>query len=675
MDKLIGERSRIGIISLSDLGEYYRQFLAITTYLRSKNRLSEAEQSRAFVRGFPPTLWSVISQRLQLKLPDHFPDDPYPLDSIHEAARFALHGTPASATTSVMSTQVVPTSQTSAPVEVKMEEFTTILERITESFVKALTAASSARASDRPPRPPQSGPRSNNCHFCDLPDHYGRDCEVAADYIKQGKCKRNIEGRITLPSGAFIPRDIPGKCFKERLDEWHHRNPGQTAAGQLMYNVFSQVVSEPRVVLATRQTHPDIFEAQTVLSPQLSTQDRINSLECELLQLRNRKLEGTARPKSRNDRTTNVEITEEAPPRKQVMRPEVVINRTRPPVTRSAPAPSSEPVTVEATPAAVDNGPTHPYADVPDATYAPPVNCNFAATPKQAPAKKAEPAYKTLPPVYDGKIATDVYDRAMATQVTLTQRELLSLSPEVHSQVREATSARRTAATNKEPLKSINTLVNDDSISAALDDLEADEPDDAPTSMFINSLHQTATPPPGSLIVPDPYETYLKLLPDGAVPEQLIVAKESSALQSIFPLVDHQQHVESILDPGSQIIAMSENVCMDLALIYDPTIILNMQSANGEVDKSLGLACNVPIRIGEITLYVQIHVIRSPAYDILLGRPFDILTQSIIHNFANEDQTITLRDPNSGICATVPTLARGRPRHVMKRPSFAKSMN
>ena len=56
---------------------------------------------------------------------------------------------------------------------------------------------------------------------------------------------------------------------------------------------------------------------------------------------------------------------------------------------------------------------------------------------------------------------------------------------------------------------------------------------------------------------------------------------------------------------------------MDLALIYDPSIILNMQSANGEVDKSLGLARNVAMRIRNITLYVQIHIIRSPAYDIL----------------------------------------------------------
>ena len=87
---------------------------------------------------------------------------------------------------------------------------------------------------------------------------------------------------------------------------------------------------------------------------------------------------------------------------------------------------------------------------------------------------------------------------------------------------------------------------------------------------------------------------------------------------------------------------------MELGLIYDPAVILNMQSANGEVDRSLGLARNVPIQIGDITLYVQIHVIRNPAYDILLGRPFDILTESVVRNFANEDQTITIRNPNSG---------------------------
>ena len=249
----------------------------------------------------------------------------------------------------------------------------------------------------------------------------------------------------------------------------------------------------------------------------------------------------------------------------------------------------------------------------------------------------------------------------MATQVTLMQRELLSLSPEVRAQVREATSNRQTPPNKEMTNKDINVLADDPELFAAFDDLNDDNDNDkGPTaSTFVNSifvLSASSAPPGGSLVIPDPYKTYLKTLPPGAVPDTLVVAKESSALRSIFPLVDHQQHIESIIDPGSQIVAMSEEVCMELCLIYNPTIILNMQSANGEVNRSLGLARNVPLQIGDITLYIQIHIIRNPAYDILLGQPFDILTESIVRNFVNEDQTLTIRDPNTGLRATIPTV-------------------
>ena len=45
MDQLVGERSRIRILSLSDLGEYHQQFLAITMFLIGKGQLSMAKQS------------------------------------------------------------------------------------------------------------------------------------------------------------------------------------------------------------------------------------------------------------------------------------------------------------------------------------------------------------------------------------------------------------------------------------------------------------------------------------------------------------------------------------------------------------------------------------------------------------------------------------------------------
>ena len=53
----------------------------------------------------------------------------------------------------------------------------------------------------------------------------------------------------------------------------------------------------------------------------------------------------------------------------------------------------------------------------------------------------------------------------------------------------------------------------------------------------------------------------------------------------------------------------------------------------------------------------------------------DVLTESVVRNFANEDQTITIFDPNTGRRATVPTSPRGRPRRVVQRPSFQASMN
>ena len=110
----------------------------------------------------------------------------------------------------------------------------------------------------------------------------------------------------------------------------------------------------------------------------------------------------------------------------------------------------------------------------------------------------------------------------------------------------------------------------------------------------------------------------------------MVVAKDSHALRSVLLLIDNKEEVDSIVDPSSQIVAMSEEVCHQLALAYDPDIKLNMQSANSSINQFLGLARNVPCKLGPIMLYLQIHVIRNLAYNILLGRPFDVLTESTV---------------------------------------------
>ncbi|KNZ74478.1 hypothetical protein J132_06827, partial [Termitomyces sp. J132] len=103
------------------------------------------------------------------------------------------------------------------------------------------------------------------------------------------------------------------------------------------------------------------------------------------------------------------------------------------------------------------------------------------------------------------------------------------------------------------------------------------------------------------------------------------------------------------------IILMSAEIASNLGLSYDPNIILNMQSANGTMDQLLGLACNVPCTIGNITVYLQIHVLQSPTYNILLRCLFDVLTQSTVNTLSDVKTTITITDPNTGQQCTIPT--------------------
>jgi hypothetical protein len=179
----------------------------------------------------------------------------------------------------------------------------------------------------------------------------------------------------------------------------------------------------------------------------------------------------------------------------------------------------------------------------------------------------------------------------------------------------------------------------------------------------INDYDHASYLPPDAFVIPDPYEVFLNSSAQEEPVALLTIACDMEGLHAVSVLVANTEAVDAIIDPGLQIIAMSETTCHNLCLTYDPRVRLNMQSANGEVNKSLGLARNVPCRIRDIVLYLQIHIIWNAAYDFLLGRPFDVLTCSVVKNFANRFQTLTINYPNTGGVATIPTMERRPPRH------------
>ncbi|EPS96449.1 hypothetical protein FOMPIDRAFT_1089392, partial [Fomitopsis schrenkii] len=90
---LVARRAASSIATITELSSYYREFFTMTSYLIKNKRLSESEQSRLFVEGIRDPLWDQVQLRLQIKYAAHYPDDPYPMNDVYEAAKFVLHGT------------------------------------------------------------------------------------------------------------------------------------------------------------------------------------------------------------------------------------------------------------------------------------------------------------------------------------------------------------------------------------------------------------------------------------------------------------------------------------------------------------------------------------------------------------------------------------------------------
>src|SRR5271168_1670905 len=184
MDLLIGEQQRIGMSTAKDLSDYHLQFMAITTWLIEKQRLSELEQQRAYVRGFPTDLLQAINNRLQLKNPDHHPSVPYKVTEVYAAAQFILQGTSSigfsSASPVIASPSIVPDKN------LKMEDLGTIMAEFAKTIIEAVRTTNSPQT--------QRLLREILCIMCGGKHTIG-ECHLVEDYIKAGKCYRNHEGR------------------------------------------------------------------------------------------------------------------------------------------------------------------------------------------------------------------------------------------------------------------------------------------------------------------------------------------------------------------------------------------------------------------------------------------------------------------------------------------------
>ncbi|KAJ7236624.1 hypothetical protein C8J57DRAFT_1247612 [Mycena rebaudengoi] len=469
---------------IGDYSQFYQKFLVITKYLISKGRLSPAEQSRSFRRAVTPqSLWNQVHQRLQIKHPDVHPQDPYEFKDLHEAVEFQQ-------LQQAQSHPHTPPSQNSNP------------------------------------------SRTDGWSYCSELDHFIAKCPHVAADINAGKCKHDVDGRVVLPSGAFVPRRISGRNLREHIEEWHRQNPGQLAAAQLLLEVATQ--------------HLSALSGNAIATFQLTDEERLKSLEHEMFALRThaqaRRALAAGEP--------------EEQPEHSIPPPAATSSKPAPPSSAQAPATPGilRPKNIPA-PAS----PEHPFLNSRDAAYAPPRDRNVGARPEPSHTKKSKPAYRTTAPIFDEKIASKVFDRSMDIPVTVTQRELLSLSPEVRAKVRDATTSRRVVpneednATNNSvpPVQQFN-MDLPVSTDIFYDSLEQQKHEDERMTAFFDSMPSSfvhaAQPAPDlpadAFVVPDPYETFYN---SGEIPDDLVVSMESTAIRSILPVVDNRNKSRVLL--------------------------------------------------------------------------------------------------------------------------------
>jgi hypothetical protein len=169
----------------------------------------------------------------------------------------------------------------------------------------------------------------------------------------------------------------------------------------------------------------------------LTTNNHIAVLEAELFNLRTRRPvhpQFNRTTRAQKAWNTNVDIDNEeavAAARAQQSRIEEIPDEDATPLPQETS--KGNPSTSTSTPSQPTDRLEHPYQLAKDAAYSPPVTKNVGAQEKPVAFsnKKPEPAYKTLPPIHDPVIAESVYRRSLDTLITITQRELLPLSPEV----------------------------------------------------------------------------------------------------------------------------------------------------------------------------------------------------------------------------------------------------
>jgi hypothetical protein len=110
LECLVSDAGHHGIHASADLGEYYQEFTRIATHLRQQNRIAQGKLDRLYIKGFGPTTHAKIERRLEITQPNHHLEDPHSMADVHTTATFVLSYSPTSPSATPTTLPALPVS-------------------------------------------------------------------------------------------------------------------------------------------------------------------------------------------------------------------------------------------------------------------------------------------------------------------------------------------------------------------------------------------------------------------------------------------------------------------------------------------------------------------------------------------------------------------------------------
>jgi len=274
---------------------------------------------------------------------------------------------------------------------------------------------------------------------------------------------------------------------------------------------------------------------------------------------------------------------------------------------------------------------------------------------------------KNKAPIEEGVKAEDILDRMLEGEMKVTPKELWAITPKLCTALKEILTSKQSA--REEPNQ----------------DLEIDNNRPQQKLVSVNSLEspekrqEIIEIEDGEVVevwaMADPVLQFLEKLRPEERDWHVFTLEEKEKLEKSAPDMAHLRVVpaivngigeeEVLLDSGSQIVLMTKKVAAANKVAWDPNLSIQMQSANRSLSRTCRLARNVLFTLGGVTVLLQVHIMEEASYTVLMGRPFDSITESRIINDREENQTVCIICPNTGAMVTIPTYKRGAlPRRV-----------